>query len=146
MLWRGARRVRRSRQSMGSVYLFSLVIMHILTASVSLRRSFGRKRATSFGGRGATGRRGEGRAARTVGGNEVSICLSLFPFYHAHINSHRLLILLVWQEERDLLWREEGDAHRSRVLLFSDDCGRSVGHDAVEGISSVGVSLGTKIC
>ena len=32
------------------------------------------------------------------------------------------------------------------VLQFSDNCGRSVGRDTVEGISSVGVSLGTKIC
>ena len=62
-------------------------------------------------------RKEERGAAETDGRRgdcEVSICLPLFPFYYAHvnINSLRPLVLLLWQEESDVLWREEGDAPR----------------------------------
>ena len=85
--------------------------MHILilTASVSLPCSFGRKRATE---RRATRRCAEGGVPRrwtghacTAGGREVSIVYLCFLFYYAHIdiNSLRLLALLLWQEESDVL-------------------------------------------
>ena len=53
------------------------------------------------------------RAAAGCGDCEVSICLFLFPFYYAHINSLDLLALLLWQEESDVLWRKQGDAQRT---------------------------------
>ena len=89
----------------------------------------------------AVGRRGDWLRAHAAvaprADYEVSICLFLFPFCYVNTNSLNLLALLLWQEESDVLWREQGDAQKdgTRARDRGLSAGRCTGEHRFKFIS-----------